>query len=170
MTTDILDFVDTRFEEKTERSQKQEDAIQQFIIALEALKKEDRVICSILQYVIDVAAEQFVSEGFYNRYPGLLDFFKRCGTSNEDILFLHFAQTHIDSLYCRNDACNKTPLVGECPMMYCPTCNRRYFIDVDTVTPLICNKCVSLGKECTEQTRRYAYRLFFVDKTNKEDK
>jgi len=127
-----------------------------------ALKEKDKILGALLQYIIDSAADQFIGEEFYSRAPHLLHFFVQLGTNNEEVLFLDFIQRH--QIHCRNEECNDQPLLlGGCPLMYCPTCGRKYFIDVSTISETICKRCAARDRECSERSRKYAYRIFFTE-------
>lgn len=139
-----------------------EEDIQRIAALVREMKAADRTLGVILQYVIDTAADQYIGENFHHYAPALLKFFVLCGTDNEEVLFLSFVESHKDSLVCRNQKCDHYPLVGQCPLMYCPECERRYFIDAGPLTERVCVRCAAYGKECTEERRRLAYRLFFV--------
>lgn len=130
---------------------------------LRRLKRGNRVLASILQYVIDAAADQYISEDYYHYEPKLLTFFKECGCDHEEVLFLHFINTHREALSCRNPECDSITLIGICPLLECPECKRTYFIDAGDLTKTICSRCAAYhDKTCTEERRRFAHRLFFV--------
>lgn len=106
--------------------------------------KQKSPLSSLLQYSIDVCADEVIGEEFYKRDQTILPFLSVCGTNNEDVKFINYVRNHKDALVCKKQGCNGT-LFGECPILECEECGRQYFINIDGITEHMCKSCVSNG-------------------------
>jgi len=124
-----------------------------------SIEQEDE-LGRLMQYASDIMGDQFVSEEFYNRHPRLLDFLDKCGCDNEEVRFRAYVNSHRDIFQCKSPDCDGT-IVGGCPRMACDTCGKKYFVNIDKITDLMCSRCVAnKRKECTELMRRLDHQIF----------
>jgi hypothetical protein len=116
----------------------------------------------LMSYCLDTAADQYISEEFYQRYPELLTFLKDCGCRNDEVLFREYVETHKDIFKCKTYSC-EGKIVGGCPKMYCEDCGRNYFLKIDKITDTMCHNCIAntMG-ECTEESRRKRHIIFAI--------
>jgi len=116
----------------------------------------------LVQYCVDVAGDQFMSEEYYQRFPGLLSFLAKCGCGNEEVQFHDWIQQHPDVFHCKAYQCDGT-IVGGCPKMFCDQCGKQYFLQLDGITDTVCDRCVArdLG-ECSEESRRRRYQIYGI--------
>ena len=128
--------------------------------AINALIHADFPSSKIMRYCTDTAADQYVSEEFYQKYPQLLTFLKKCGCDNDEILFREFIETHNEIFKCKTYTCEGR-IVGGCPKMYCEECGRNYFLSIDRITEKMCTNCVAnMMGECTEDSRRKRHIIY----------
>jgi len=124
-------------------------------------KKEP--VSRLLQYCIDLAGDQYISEEFYQNYPELLGFLAKAGCDNEEVLFRSFVISHPDIFDCKQQGCHGK-IIGGCPKMYCDTCGKLYFLNIEGVTDTFCSRCVANDLlECTEKSRRRRYLINAVN-------
>jgi len=116
----------------------------------------------LVRFVIDVAADQYLAEEFYQHYPELLEMLEQSGCDNTEILFQSYLHTHPLILSCKEQDCNGT-IIGGCPKMTCDTCGREYYMIIDGVSTLMCDHCVAaeLG-ECSEHSRNIRRKIYAV--------
>lgn len=130
--------------------------------SIKMLISRDTTLSRLVQYCIDVAGDQYMSEEFYRRYPELLDFLASCGCDNDEILFRSWVQHHPDIFYCKTFNCHGT-IIGGCPKMYCDNCGKLYFLHIDDITDTMCSRCAAneMG-ECGEQSRTRRYHIYTI--------
>ena len=128
--------------------------------SIKSLIARDLPESRLLSYCLDEAADQFLSEEFYQKYPELLTFLKNCGCSRDEVLFREFVETHRDIFKCKTYTCTGT-IVGGCPKMYCDECGRNYFLQIDSLSGEMCNNCAAnkMG-ECDEDSRRKRHIIY----------
>jgi hypothetical protein len=130
-------------------------------------------LSQLLQFTIDIAGDQFVSEEFYQRHGDLLLWLDACGCDNEEIRFRAYVISHPDIFNCKEQGCNGR-VEGGCPKMICNECGRLYYLIVDGFTDVMCRRCVAekLGEckydkdseECPEEDRMRRRRIYAIDK------
>lgn len=110
-------------------------------------------ISSLMQYVIDIASDEFMSNDFYRSDPELMSFLASCGTNDEDLQMVNFIESHQDMMVCRNKGC-KGKLHGSCPILHCYDCGASYYLHVPELSDTVCGRCVSdIVKKCNKATR-----------------
>lgn len=118
----------------------------------------------IMQYCIDIAGDQYISEEFYQNYPELLKYLDMAGCDNEEVLFRAFVLSHPDIFNCKQLGCHGK-IIGGCPKMYCDDCGKLYFLEIEGITDLFCSRCVAREmQECTEKSRRRRYQIHVPNK------
>ena len=114
----------------------------------------------LMGFCLDTAADQYLSEEFYQSHPELLTFLKDCGCTNDEVLFREFVVTHQDIFKCKTYTC-EGKIVGGCPKMYCEDCGRNYFLAIDNVSDTMCKNCVAnMMGECTHDSRRKRHMIY----------
>lgn len=114
----------------------------------------------LLQFALDTASDEFVAEEFYLTHPTILSFLDHAGTDDEEVLFLSYVQGRQDMLTCRRGEC-KGKIVGRCPAMVCETCGATYYLSVDGISDLMCDRCSgSKVAECTAENRRRRFQIY----------
>lgn len=128
--------------------------------SIKSLLSEDYPASRLLNYCLDEAADQYLSEEFYQKYPELLTFLKECGCTKDEVIFREFVETHKEIFRCKTYTCEGT-IVGGCPKMYCEECGRNYFLQIDGVSDIMCSNCAAdKMKECTEESRRKRHIIY----------
>lgn len=112
-------------------------------------------LSSLLQYAIDVASDEFISEEFYQKYDNVMAFLSVSGTTNMELQFRTYVNAHSEIFLCKEPACDGK-LVGGCPKMQCDKCGRLYFINVDNITEKMCGQCIAfkIGECIVEDTEK----------------
>ena len=122
-------------------------------------------ISRLMQYCVDIAGDQFISEEFYQNYPELLSFLSKSGCDNEEVLFRAYVLSHPDIFNCKQSGCHGK-IIGGCPKMFCDSCGKGYYLNIEGVSDLFCSRCVANELiECTEKSRR---RRYLINATRKE--
>ena len=129
-------------------------------------------LSQLLQYMVDFAGDQFISEEFYQRHEDLLMWLDACGCDNEEVRFRAYVSSHPDIFICKEQDCDGI-IEGGCPKMVCNKCGRHYYLSVDTITETMCSRCVanklgecktSTSKEpCTEKDRSRRRIIYAID-------
>jgi hypothetical protein len=139
---------------------------------MKSVMSERSPLSQLLQYTVDFAGDQFVSEEFYQRNTELLLWLDACGCDNEEIRFRAYVYTHPDIFECKEPTCNGT-IEGGCPKMICNRCARKYYLSVDNISDTMCSRCVAdkLGEcrydksngTCTPEDRRRRRIIYAID-------
>ena len=139
---------------------------------MKLILSERSPLSQLLQYMVDFAGDQFISEEFYQRHQDLLLWLDACGCDNEEIKFRAFVHTHPDIFTCKEKECDGI-IEGGCPKMICNKCGRQYYLSVDDITNTMCSRCVAnkLGEckpgvsknACTEKDRTRRRVIYAID-------
>lgn len=126
-------------------------------------------LSQLLQYSLDIAADQYVAEEFYLSDQELMLWLADAGTHNEEVQLRSYMIKNPQIFSCRMLGCDGR-IIGGCPKLYCDKCNTSYFLHVDNITKVMCKRCVAneLG-ECTYKTRRKCKDIYGIIE-NQEDK
>jgi len=129
---------------------------------VKSVATENSPLGKLLQFAVDEAADQFISEELYQRHSGLLEFLAACGCDDEEVQFKSYVQTHSDIFVCKTADC-PGKIVGGCPKMYCEFCGKPYFVNIEGISDQMCTRCVSkqIG-ECDERSRKRRHQIFAV--------
>lgn len=123
------------------------------------LTRERSPVSRLIQYCIDIAGDQFISEEFYQNYPELLSFLSKSGCDNEEVLFRAYVLSHPDIFNCKQAGCHGK-IIGGCPKMFCNDCGKVYYVNIEGISSLFCSRCVANELiECTEKSRRRRYLI-----------
>ena len=137
--------------------------------SLRMLISERSPLARIMQYCLDVAGDQYISEEFYQNYPEILGFLSKSGCDNEEVLFRAYVLSHPDILNCKHLGCHGK-IIGGCPKMYCDECGKAYFLNIDRVSDLFCSRCVANELvECTEKSRKRRYLINAINEEQGSD-
>jgi len=109
---------------------------------------------SLTQYIIDIATDEYISNEFYRSSPSLVKFLAEAGTNDEELQMQNFIMNHPEMMTCRNKEC-KGKLQGNCPIVTCYECGATYYVQVDGLSEIVCERCVSdYVKKCNKEKRK----------------
>ena len=144
---------------------------------MKMVMSERTPLSQLLQYTVDCAGDQFISEEFYQRNTELLLWLDACGCDNEEIRFRAYIYSHPEIFKCKESSCDGI-IEGGCPKMVCNKCSRKYYLSVDGISDVMCSRCVAdkLGEcrydktngVCTIEDRRRRRIIYAVDMRKKE--
>ena len=133
-------------------------------------------LSQLLQYTVDFAGDQFVSEEFYQKNTDLLLWLDACGCDNEEIRFRAYIYSHQEILKCKDLECDGI-IEGGCPKMVCNKCGKRYYLSIEDISETMCSRCVAskLGEckydrangTCSAEDRRRRRTLYAIDTRKK---
>ena len=133
-------------------------------VLLSRVSRGNTQVAALVRGLVALASDDVVENGAHLSSPELLHFLRHAGC-DETVFYLWYRKTHPEIFRCRREGC-PGEIVGECPLMTCRICGKRYHIVIDGHSEISCSMCAAgtlkanAGKPiCTPEIRRKAHYI-----------